>query len=190
MKNVFAIILIVTSIGLFQYFIDPTYQEVKDLRAQEADFNEALNNTEKVQEIRDLLLTKYNSFSPEDLKRLEKLLPDNIDNVRLIIEIDKIASRHDLALKDVQVTETQPRASASVVAAGSEGFAGNEARYGTAPLAFSLVGDYAAFLSFLRDVERGLRLMDITNITIKPNEEPTRYEYGLNIQTYWLKPVQ
>ncbi len=189
MKNLFAILLIGTAIGLFYYFIDPTYQEAKELRAQEADFNEALNNTERVKEIRDQLLSKYNTFSQTDLDRLNKLLPDNVDNVRLIIEIDKIASRHDLDLKDVIVADSRPRSQPRAIAGEGSIADFSGAAYGTGATSFSLSGRYSDFRAFLNDVERSLRIMDMTEVTVKPSEDPTKYTYSIKMQTYWLKPI-
>ncbi|MCI0542754.1 type 4a pilus biogenesis protein PilO [bacterium] len=189
MKNLFAILLVGTAIALFQYYIDPTYQETKALRAQEAEYNEALNNTEKVKEIRDQLLSKYNTFSQTDLDRLNKLLPDNVDNVRLIIEIDKIASRHNLDLKDVTVSDSRPRNQARVVAGEGSSSDLSGVAYGTGPVSFSVTGEYAGFLEFLRDVERSLRIMDITDVQVKPAEKDLAYTYTIKLQTYWLKPL-
>lgn len=187
MKNITAILLIVTAIGLFSYYIDPTYKQVKQLRAQEADFAEALENTSKVQDFLAELQTKYNSFSEADHVRIERLLPDSVDNVRLIIEIDKIASRHNMVFADVQTSDTRSRTAPSQIAGaiGEEG-----ARpYASAPLSFTVTGSYGGFLNFLQDIEKSLRVMDITDIGIKPGKDSDEYDFDIKLRTYWLKPT-
>ena len=55
-------------------------------------YNEALNNSKALEDKRDTLTAKYNTIDPNDLIKLQKLLPDNVDNIRLILEIGQIAS--------------------------------------------------------------------------------------------------
>lgn len=188
MKNIVSIILIVAAIGLFSYYIDPTYKEIGTLRAQEAEFAEALENTEKVQDLRNELQTKYNSFSQEDHERLTKLLPDSVDNVRLIIEIDAIASRHNMEFENVQTSDTRPR-SAPTAVAGAIG-AEAERPYAAATLSFTIAGAYGDFLNFLQDLERSLRIMDMTNVDVTPDtNDSSEYTYKIQLRTYWLKPL-
>jgi len=188
MKNITSILLVVTAIALFSYYIDPTYKEIGTLRAQEAEFAEALENTEKVQDLRNELQTKYNSFSQEDREKLEKLLPDSVDNVRLIIEIDAIASRHNMEFENVQTTDTRSRSAPSPIASGAIG-AEAQRRYAESPLSFTVLGEYDDFLNFLRDIERSLRIMDITNVEVDPEGESGKYAYDIKLRTYWLPPL-
>jgi hypothetical protein len=48
------------------------------------------------------LTQKYSTIDPVNLDKLTKLLPDNVDNIRLILEIEKIASPYGMILKDVK----------------------------------------------------------------------------------------
>lgn len=182
MKNIIATVLIVTSIGLFKMFIDPTWTDIGALKLQKADFDEALNNTEKVKGIRDELLTKYNSFSADNRRKLEKLLPSNVDNVRLIIEINNIALRHNLVLNNVQVSQ-------AAAIQSNTGVPGDTSLYGTVPISFSASGSYDGFLSFLSDLEHDLRVLDITGLNVKVGADGD-YQYSFQINTYWLKPVE
>ena len=86
-----------------------------------ASYDEALDNSKALEAERDKLTQKYNSFNPEDLSRLQKLLPDNVDNIRLILEIEKIASPYGMALKDVKYNVSDQDTVASPVAAAIKG---------------------------------------------------------------------
>src|SRR3972149_11708206 len=96
MKYILPAILILASLGLFFLFINPTYPEVKDLKAKVDSYNEALNNSKKLQSVRDVLVSKYNGFSPDDIDRLGKLLPDNVDNIKLVLEIQRISAQFNM----------------------------------------------------------------------------------------------
>lgn len=196
MKNIIASLLIISAGGLFYVYARPTYEEIKALRIEKAEYDEALANSQKVQETRDELLEKYNTdFSPTDLERLEKLLPNRVDNIRLIIEIDGIAARYGMILKNVQV-------SALADTSGQTGFP-NQAlpeavspAYGTAEFSFEVSGSYETYRSFLKDLEHSLRILDIRGISFtavnNDSDEKTgktgfdKYDFKTAIETYWL----
>lgn len=188
MKNVIAILLIISSIGLFYLYISPTYEEIKVLQLKKAEYDEAVNNSQKIQNVLDELLGKYNSFSPNNLKRLEKLLPSSIDNIRLIIEVDSIASRYNMNLKNVQVSAPPDTAKQTNKALPTE-----VSPYGTADISFDVSGSYEAYQSFLQSLEKSLRIIDIRGITLsaddtsEKNVSDDRYTFKTTLQTYWLR---
>src|ERR1035437_1839059 len=98
-KYILPIILIGVAVAGFFILADPLYQGVSLKRTQIASYNEALNNSKALEAERDKLTQKYNSFDPDNLAKLQKLLPDNVDNIRLILEIEKIASPYGMVLK-------------------------------------------------------------------------------------------
>jgi Tfp pilus assembly protein PilO len=176
-------------------FTIPTYNDIKELRTEGKSYNEALGNSKALQSERDKLTAKYNSFNKEDLDKLEKLLPENVDNIRLILEIEQLAAPYGMALRNVQYNkaETSTTAQNSPFAAG---VARQQDRkdYGTFDLEFTTYGSYANFLKFLRALENNLRIVDISSISFSANNPVTPqkaasdvYEYNLKIRTYWLK---
>ena len=75
--------------------------ELKAIRGVNAEYQEAIDNSAKLIKVRDDVLRAYNSLTVEDKDRLNKIVPDNVDNVRLIIDVkDDIAARHGLFLKN------------------------------------------------------------------------------------------
>ena len=84
------IILIIISAILFIMFTNPLYSEINTYRGEVASYNEALGNSKALENERDKLAQKYNSIGIDNLARLEKLLPSSVDNIRLILEIEKI----------------------------------------------------------------------------------------------------
>ena len=185
------------AIGGFFLLTEPLYQGISLKRQQIAAYDEALNNSKALEAERDKLTQKYNSFDPNNLSRLEKLLPDNVDNIRLILEIEKIASPYGMALKDVKydvvsknsaVSQTQI---AGVIQPGGNN--GNK-NYSVWNLEFSTQATYNNFLSFVKDLEDNLRIVDIASIQFSSNTSlglsPTlseAYKYNFKIKTYWLK---
>ncbi len=169
---------------------------IKFLKAQVASYDAALSNSKALEAERDKLTTKYNSIDPENLRKLSVLLPDSVDNIRLILEIEKIASPYGMALKDIKYN---PAEQDSATAAGQGKLAKakpeDKKDYGAWDLEFSTSGTYANFVPFLKDLEHNLRVVDVSSVDFTSEAggaalsltSPDVYKYSLKIKTYWLK---
>lgn len=182
MKFLLPAIFLLVSFGLFFMYIDDAYQNVKFLQEEQSSFNDALQKSKELQAIRDSLLSKYNTFSSVDLDRLEKMLPDNIDNVRLVLEIDSIASKYGMRISAVTIDSGV----SGVTSEGAIGPTGEQ--YETVILSFNITAAYEDFVRFLKDIESSLRIVDITSINFSSeNDFDEVYNYKIGIKTYWLK---
>lgn len=192
------IFFFVIGIGLFFSYIDPAYNHMKELREDNTRLDAALTKSKELQEARDALLARYNTMPSADIAHLERLLPDNVDNVKLILDIDNIASNHSIILGDFEF-DAEPLV--EDVYAGDEivqDTTSPEAWYEAAELRFSVLATYDEFLAFLKDLERSLRIVDVRQLRVgnvgdadaqKKNEAATgnRYEFVLSINSYWLR---
>jgi Tfp pilus assembly protein PilO len=181
------IFFLVTSVGLFFTYIDGKYSEIQVLLTEQSKLDQALTKSKELQEVRNALISRNNTFTREELDRLQKLLPDNIDNVRLIIDIDNIAAAYNIEIAEfgfsreesVPITESQPIETAVATSQ-------TDTPYGSMVLTFSVSASYADFLKLLRDLERSLRLVDVVQIDVTAGAE-SKYVFDIAIQTYWLK---
>ena len=191
------IILIGISITIFFVFTNPMYIGVGLQQAQLESYNEALDNSKALENKRDLLTAKENSIDRNDLMKLEKLLPNNIDNIRLILEIGQIALPYGMVLKDVKYSSTDADTSKPTALGIGGGVVAKtpNKEYGVWDLEFSTVGSYNNFLNFTKDLENNLRIVDISSISFASdvNSGPSAgtsaasYTYHFKIKTYWLK---
>jgi len=177
MKFLTPIVILIVSGMVFFGYIDSMYKNIKEKKIEEKMFSQALDNSKELQAIRDDLLVTYNSFSNEDLTRLGKLLPNNIDNVRLIRNIDGIAAKYGMSLSDVNLNIDNVNGDTVGV---------EENKYGSVVLDFSVTAPYRVFLSFLADLEKSLRLVDVIKVEFSSADKDF-YEYNVSIKTYWLK---
>jgi Tfp pilus assembly protein PilO len=176
------IILVAAAIGLFVLYTNPAYQTSQNLEAQAASYNDALTKSQELRTLRDQLISKRNTFSSTDVSNLEEILPDNVDNIRLIIDVNNIAARHNLSLSNVELgsVSNSPQA-ASAASAGPSGSA-----VGSVDVGFSVTASYSDMLAFLEDLEHSLRLIDVEKLgfTAAPGDLNT---YTFTIRTYWLQ---
>src|ERR1035437_7503811 len=104
------IILIAAAIALFFVYTNPIYSDITAQKVQVASYNDALSNSKTLQSERDKLTAVYNNIDPNNLARLQKLLPDNVDNIRLILEIEQIAAPYGMTLSDIKYDTTNTSA--------------------------------------------------------------------------------
>lgn len=200
MRFIMPIILIAISLSVFFVFANPLRGDISELNSKVASYNEALGNSKTLENERDKLTAKYNSIDPENLKKLEKFLPQNVDNIRLILEIEQIAAPYGMVLSDVKYNTVENETGEAERSSGIKvGLGGKQASkdYGVFDLEFSTSGKYNDFINFTRDLENNLRIVDISSVEFSSAavpqargeavRSPDTYKYDFVIKTYWLK---
>ncbi|MEK7531732.1 MAG: type 4a pilus biogenesis protein PilO [Patescibacteria group bacterium] len=178
-KVLLPVLLLIVSAAIFFGFTDKQYQEIKRLKIEEAQLAKALDDWSTLaSQIQGLTDVKKNIVKT-NLDKLESLLPDSIDNIRLILDIAQIAEKHGLAVKNVRVGDITK-------AAAGNSTPSDTTPLGTVTISFSVSAEYDTFRQFIRDVEKSERLVDIVSITLK-NSDTGKYEYNITLRTYWLK---
>ena len=115
------------------------------------------------------------------MQKLGRILPDNVDNIRLIIDINGIAARHLLSINNIDMGAVSDSAtSRNALAVGSSGSA-----IGSVELGFTITASYDDFLAFIQDLEHSLRVVDIETISFSASDEAID-DFQVNIRTYWL----
>lgn len=195
MKNFIPLILIILAIVSWYFYIDPKYDDVKELSAKESEYLDVLNEVERIQETRNKLVNQYNSFSNENINRLDTLLPAQIDGVRLISDIDGLASSFGIKIQNIQLSEGSLEPGRTVISSEKD-------RYNNVNLSFSFNARYNTFLKFLKSLEQSLRLVDVKELSFSSSEGgtetkeaegefleagPGEYQYNITLTTYWLK---
>lgn len=189
-RNLVSIVMLGLSVGLFIIYTKPTYDSSLALQAQVASYDAALAKATELQQRKQELLSKYNAMNPNDLDRLQKLLPDHVDNVRLILDFDNFARQYGMALEnvDVAVTDGGDSKRGTISSSPSSG-----TKYESVMVRFSTRGTYPVFQEFLRGLQANLRILDVVSLSMGPDStqgtqggEPI-YSYTIALKTYWLK---
>lgn len=177
MSNIISGVLILASIGLFFGYIDPTYTDVQAKQEQKSELETALKNSAEFKAQKDLSLQKFNSIDESEKQKLSKFLPDHIDNIRLIIDIDEMAKTYGMRIRNFK-TDTNEK---------QDVIGKDNAPYGTLTLSFSTTASYNTFLAFLRDLEHSLRVIDVAAVQFASSDTNQLYDYNITVKTYWLK---
>lgn len=173
------------AVALFFLYTKPAYDGVATLRAENESYDLALEKAAELQRLKQSLLSRFNAFNPTDIERLHKLLPDHVDNVRLVLDLDTLASKHGIALQNVVISRP------TVAEEGRGNVIGpSQRKFESLTMQFTTTGTYERFKVFLTDLEESLRIVDVIDLTINAGApvagEPT-YSFNITLRTYWLR---
>jgi len=179
MKSLMPIILIAVSVGVFIFFVDPQYDKIK-LTNETIEENEKLIDlADQLRRERSVLQEKFNNIDQNDRTKLNKILPDTIDNVRLILDINNIADDFGIAITNIGVQENDQNQQGRLT--------DNTGReYGTIGVTFAVSAEYTVFKNFMQRLENSMRLVDITSFSVSASEG-LFYNFNVSLDTYWLR---
>ncbi|MEK7514685.1 MAG: type 4a pilus biogenesis protein PilO [Patescibacteria group bacterium] len=176
MKSTLPVLLLLLSAGAFYFYINPGYARITGLQEEVRQHEATLADAESLGATRDSLVTTYNNFSSTDLARLEKMLPDKVDTVRLAAEINSIGQRYGITVKSFTVSEEKLPTEEEVLASP----------YRTLLVTFSFDGSYENFTQFLSDLESNIHIVDVSEIVFQEASTGGIQAYRINLRTYAL----
>jgi Tfp pilus assembly protein PilO len=190
-KGIVTIVSFTVAGGLYFMFTQPSYSNTKLLQTKIDQYNQALDKAAELKKLQETLLTRFNAFNKRDVEGLHKLLPDHVDNVRLILDLDHLASTFGMALQNVIISNPAGE-SADQTAIGAIGSGGR--KYDSLTMKFTTHGTYANFTAFMESLESSLRIVDLVALTLTPTAQGganaqagSTYKYDITLKTYWLK---
>jgi len=180
-SRILPVLLILIAIGLFFGYVNPTYTgAVAALRTEIQGYDAALAAADKFAEKERALLAERNSIPAEGLARIESFLPDGVDNVQLILDLNSLASRSGLTLSNFDV------GTPAETSGGDRLSLASESPVESLDISVSATGSYAALKTFLLGAEWSLRPLDLTDISISESKTGV-YTYDLTFRIYWLR---
>jgi len=199
LNNYFGILVIavvlVIFIGAYYLLIRPKYQKI--VATINATFYEKSQLTPKYQELSDYqaLIETYRKINPEDIKKIQGLIPAEYLKEDLFTEIIYLASIKKLAVnsltivKDTAATFT-PGSSRRVAAGETAGvstpapdmkLSGGIGSFNV-KVALGKV-DYPALKAWLQTMENSLRIIDVRSLSFDPKTSIA----NLEMVTYYLR---
>lgn len=170
--------------GIFFVYVGPTWSgSIAATKASIVLDDEALVAADEYKAQQNELASKVNAIDPANLARLSVFLPDSVDNVGLILDLNALAARSSLSLANIDVTANTVD---SATPAGQALPASSVNPMGSIDVSLSAVGTYAALKAFLIGVENSARLLDVRNISVSGSETRV-YTYKITLRLYWLR---
>jgi hypothetical protein len=181
-SRILPVIFMLIAFGLFFGYVGPTYSgNIAALRGEIRSYDAALAASKAYTAKAGQIAETRSAIPEEDLARLEAFLPDGVDNVQLIVDLDALAERSGITLSGFDVEGPgEDGGSENALMLESEGSVESLA------IGVTAVGDYNSFKTFLGSVERSLRPLDLIALSLDDSETGV-YTYDLTFRIYWLR---
>jgi len=181
-------IILIIAAGLVGFFyIKPLYFETVSSLAYKMDIDNALQKNKEIEETVVKLRADISSISQSDFDKLEVILPDNIDKIRLLNDINTITLRHGIPFNNLSVNESE------ISEEISDKIDGKKATLKALLIKFTAsTASYNTFKLFLEDIERSMKLMDINSISFSAHDPDAinpsgSYSYDVSFNAYWIE---
>lgn len=183
-SRILPLIALAAAVGIFFAYVNPTWSDqiAKANNAIGLD-NDALDAAKDYSTRKDELAAKRADIDPSNLERLTTLLPDSVDNVKLILDVNALAARSGVSLANIDVASADTGAKKSASGALP---AGAMNPVGSINLSFTALGTFSAFQTFLAGLERSARLLDVQDLSVKGSDTGV-YTYQVTLRLYWLR---
>jgi len=193
------ILFFMIAIGIFFSYLKPAYSELQVSKARVESLEQVNQQIEELLSDYTTLREKKSAISAKETENLLKILPDSIDAVHLILDLDSLATKHNLIIRSFKVPEIESEITSLTKKTNSRDqktTTEEDDLLKSAVLTIECTGTYESFKLFLNDIEKSLSLMDIVKLNIsvpellessKPEKEIT---YTLDLQIYWLKEIE
>lgn len=179
MSGTSIIAYIILTLSVLYAFVYPAYGDISALMAEKQKYDDSLATVTNIETKKSELLAKYNSISESDKKDIETLLPSSLSFVKLISQIDTVAAKYGISIDRITEKELSSSAGNSIAEAQPE------RPYNSSLIGFSFTASYDKFRSFVDELEKSLRILDVRSVKIIPRENGI-YEYSVEFETYWL----
>jgi len=191
-KLIYPLLFFSLTVFGFFWYLQPTYADIQTLQEEIGKYDTALSQVNELQTELNSQLTKRDGITDSQRSRLDRVLPETVDTVRFLIELDQIAAQHGMSVDGVSFSGAPERF-------GGPGN-GDEADYNSLQASFEVTGSYTAVQNFMRDIEQSSRLMDITKFALTVPESDSgqaeeseddlgistgQNEYEFTLRTYW-----
>ena len=187
MSRALPVILIILSVGIFFLYVSPVYKDtIVPLQQEISRSDAALAAADDFNKKQAQIATERAAIPAESIDKLQKYLPDGVDNVQMIVDLNALASRSGVSLSNFAIKENKQVTADGGTTSGN-GLLGNTAAKGTESLdlSVSVTGTYSAFRTFLYGIEHSLRPLDITQVLVSESKSGV-YTFDLTMRIYWL----
>jgi hypothetical protein len=167
---------------------------VKAIQAVNDEYISAIDSADKLIKLRDSVLKDYNALSDEDRIRIDKMIPNTVDNIRLVIDLNSVGLRHGFSLRDIKAVASSVASKQALPQAANKSSPTRSPGLDSIPtptldtvtVSFSVTAPYQQFIDLLHDLEANLRIMDLTHLTVSANTTGN-YDFSVEFKTYWLR---
>ena len=185
-RTITPIFSIVIAVAIFFLYTEPKFAVIKQIQGEAKQYSAAVEKAEQRNQHLNEKHAQKRAHSPENLERLEALVPTSIDEVKVLTDLSELAKKHNMLFGNVSVTNNDSEYAPPTTA--NDQFV----EYGNltyTDIDFSLIGTYEQYKQFLADVESSLVMLEVQDISFSTGEglfQQYKMMYFLNRTDYLL----
>lgn len=181
-KSLLNLLLVVATFAVYYLLIGPLYtgtggmwqpaESVQSLKQMNTQYDETLAQADDLYNQAETLKSQYMRVSNDQKAVMQVMVPDSIDKVRLMSEVNSIIEQSGLQPSELAYLDNTS----------------NNNTRNTAGISFSVKTTYPAFKKMMDNFEKSMRLYSIQNVMFTASDkdgEPTTYQ--VKLETYYLK---
>lgn len=188
-SRVLPIFAIAIALAIFIGYVNPTWTgSIAQARAAIAADDQALTAAQQYITQENQLAAARNAIDPTALSALSVFLPDSVNNVGIILDLNALAARTGLSIVNADVMSNDNTSSGSGSTPSAIGGIQTTAQnpVGSVDLSLSAIGTFSALQAFLVGIEHSERLLDMQELTVRGSDTGV-YTYQMKIRLYWLR---
>lgn len=177
------IFLLMFSGVIYFFFINPVYTGVGSLwtpekgiiqlRTDKQRYTSTLDQVGTIVAQAGTLKKEYAGVTDEEKAKMQMMVPNSIDKVRLLSEITNIASQSGTTLDTLNVSDLKSYGDKAV---------------GAYTVTFSIKATYPRFKEIMRNYETSLRLFSTESVAFSASEKETDpITFNVRMMTYYMK---
>jgi hypothetical protein len=184
--RILPVVLIVLALLIFVGYINPTYTKViLPLEAQIKQYDSTLAAANDFNQKEAELASARSAIPADSIARLQAYLPDGVDNVQLILDLNALAAKTGITLSNFTITSTNGSGPAPDQSAGALPLSAGGQPTDSIDVTVTAAGTYSAFRTFLDGIEQSLRPLDLMQMTLTDSANGI-YTYNFTFRIYWL----
>lgn len=177
-STLISFLIFISGISLVFFFLLPAWDEIDTLKLKKEKIGEEAGFQRSIIVHIDDLSAKYNQASA-DLEKLSLAIPSDQQLPELFIQFEEMIKRNGLVITGIKL-------------GGEENISKDQIqsrhRVQAMSVSIDMDGSYSGFKGFLEDVEKNIRMMDISSISFtRPADEKSEVvKFNIKLNSYYL----
>lgn len=169
-----AIFLLIASVLVYNYFIKPSYAEIKELRNRTATLEQTYGNYDSLNKKFQDIFAQYQNLGDLE-KQLSMFFPSKFDTSYAVSQIFGIANNNKLNLLSLTTKQLAIRPGVGPVKG-----------IGVLRIESKLAGSYEDFKKFMADMETNIMISDLVSLRIeRARVMGSELVYTITIDAYY-----
>lgn len=179
MRTTTSILSIFIAVLLFMFFTHPEYQAAVAIKNEVAEYAKARETYDDFERQLAQKETQKANRSAYEVERLDRLVPESIDETQYLVDLEALAERHNLLFGNTSVEDND----FAVTGENTNSTRDSANELITVDISFEVVGTYEQFKSFLADLEKSITLFEVTQLSFSVVDGPFQ-QFSLTIRTF------